>query len=189
MAQSHIEFITVTPFNRIKEGWKIADQNLLELVNQFDPTTSYSNFVDPYDCQQAEPDLYQQAFLHVVTETVFDYPHNAYGEKTFKPVSCLRPFVMLNVPGALQELQDFGFKTFSNWWSEDYDSILDPTARLLAVLDIIKWVCEQDVVKLKNLMLDMQPILEHNHYHYYNKFVPQQIAKFDIACRKNLKPR
>lgn len=186
MDQNHFELITVHPFVRHREKWQVNDQYLVELVNNLDSNMVYSNFVDPYDCQQAEPELYQKSFLHVITETIFDYPHNAYGEKTFKPISCFRPFVLANIPGALQELRDLGFKTFSNWWSEDYDNIKDPTERLYAVFDIIKWVCEQDIIQLKNLLVEMNPVLEHNYNFYYNNLAPTQIKKFELACRKNL---
>jgi hypothetical protein len=184
-----IEFIVTDPLIRINEGWKLTDKNIQQLLKDFDSNTRYSNFEDPYDCQQAEPELQQRAFLHVVTETVFYYPHNAYGEKTFKPVSCFRPFVLVNVPGALQELRDLGFQTFSAWWDEDYDNIQDPTDRLYAVLDIVQWAYNQDLDQVKALMQEMQPVLEHNYHHYYNELVPQQLKKFSAACLKNLKFR
>ena len=189
MVQSNLELIHTSPFLRIKDGWQVRDQNLLELLKNFDFQTNYSNFEDPYHHKQAEPELYQQCFLQVVTETVCDYPHNAYGEKTFKPISCLRPFVILSVPGSLKDLQKLGFYTFSDWWSEDYDNISDPTERLFAVLDIINWIGTQDLSTLQKMLLDMMPILQHNHTHYFNTLVPQQILKFEINCKKNIKPR
>ena len=106
-----------------------------------------------------------------------------------KPIMNFRPFVLLCVPGALQELKDLGFKTFSDWWNEDYDQIVDPTQRLYAILDIVKWVCNQELDDLKQLMEQMRPTLEHNYQHYYNSLLSDQIKKFDQACCDNLKPR
>jgi hypothetical protein len=186
---TQIELIVPQPFIRINEGWRIRDSELQRLLAEFDRATKYSNFTDTYDVQQAEPELEQQAFLHVVTETVFYYPHNAYGEKTFKPISCFRPFVQLNVPGALQQLRELGFQTFSSWWDESYDTIQDPTDRIHAVLDIVKWVCDQDLAAVKGLLQEMQPVLEHNYHHYYNDLKAKQLKKFNAECFKNLKFR
>lgn len=189
MDRNQVELLGVQPFSRIKEGWLITDKYLNQLIENFDSTISYANFVDNYDRIQAEPKLYQKSFLHVVTETIFDYPHNAYGEKTFKPISCLRPFVLVSLPGALKDLRNLGFQTFSSWWSEDYDSILDPTERLYATLEIVKWVCSKDIGTLQTMLTQMESVLLHNHNFYYNKLVPYQIKKFELACKENLKPR
>jgi hypothetical protein len=184
-----LKLLTVQPFTRINDGWKINDPGLKNLLQNFDVTRAYSNFEDSYSVQLADPLLHQRPFLHVVTETIFDYPHNANGEKTMKPIMNFRPFVLLCVPGALQELKDLGFKTFSDWWNEDYDQIVDPTQRLYAILDIVKWVCNQELDDLKQLMEQMRPTLEHNYQHYYNSLLSDQIKKFDQACCDNLKPR
>ena len=189
MDHNQVELLVTQPFYRIKEGWLITDKYLNQLIENFDSSIGYSNFVDNYDRKQAEPELYQKAFLQVVTETIFDYPHNAYGEKTFKPISCFRPFILVSVPGALQELRDLGFQTFSSWWSEDYDKIQNPTDRLYAALEIVKWVCSKDIGTLQNMLVQMKPVLTHNYNFYYHKLVPYQTKKFELACKENLKPR
>jgi hypothetical protein len=181
--------ITTTPFARINDSWCINDATLNTLLSTFSHETAYTNFNDNYSIHNADPELHQRAFLHVVTETIFNYPHNANGEKTMKPIACYRPFVLVCVPGALQDLKDLGFKTFSNWWCEDYDLIIDPVDRLYAILDVVKWVCGHDVSDLTNLLSQMQPVLEHNYNHYYNTLLSEQTKIFDQACRKNLKPR
>lgn len=187
--ENNLNLITTQPFTRIKEGWKITDGILKKLLGNFNHSTKYSNFNDTYSIGFADPALHQQAFLHVVTETIFDYPHNANGEKTFKPIACFRPFVLVCVPGALQELRDLGFKTFSNWWDESYDLIKDPTERIYAIFDLVKWTCNKDLNDLKTMLYQMQPVLEHNYSHYYNNFLSDQLIKFDKACYENLKPR
>lgn len=186
---TNLNYIIITPFTRIKEGWQITNKLLNNLVNNFDHSTKFINFNDTYSITLADPELHQRAFLHVVTETIFNYPHNANGEKTFKPISVFRPFVMVCVPGALQDLRDLGFKTFSDWWDESYDCIQDPTERIYAIVDIVKWVCKQDLDDLKKMLYQMQPVLEHNYDYYYNNFLTDQLTKFDQACYENLKPR
>jgi hypothetical protein len=187
--EPYLDLLTVKPFTRFNEMWRIADPALKNLLSEFDSSKQYSTFEDTYSIEFADPELHQRAFLHVVTETIFDYPHNANGEKTVKPIACFRPFVLVCVPGALQELRDLGFKTFSNWWDESYDLMQDPTKRLYAVLNIVKYICSLEIADLKNMLDQMQPVLEHNYFHYYNVLREDQLKKFEQACCENLKPR
>lgn len=181
--------VSIVPFTRINENWKIKNKHLKTLLENFDSDKIFSNFNDNYRLMNADPELYQQAFLHVVTETIYHYPHNADGEKTFKPISCLRPFILVSLPGALQNLKNLGFKTFSDWWDESYDSIQDPDDRMLAIIDIIEDICTKDIIELKEMLLDMQHILNYNYKHYYDRFLQYQILKFEQSCIDNLKPR
>jgi hypothetical protein len=181
--------INLRPFHRICEGWPIKDELLKQLLAEFDYDSSYKNFEDNYSIEFADTELHQRAFLHVITETIFDYPHNANGEKTMKSIASFRPFVIVGVPNSLRDLKNLGFKTFSSWWSEDYDQIEDPTERIYAVYDIIKWICSIEPDQLKAMLVEMQPVLEHNYNYYYDCFLNDQLAKFDLACQENLKPR
>ena len=64
-----------------------------------------------------------------VTETEFNYadgediPSVNFSEKTFKAMLGMHPFFVLSQPKALWSLQQLGFKTFSDYWNEDYDLI------------------------------------------------------------------
>lgn len=184
-----LRLITVQPFTRINDGWIITDGFMHEVLDSFDHKQSYCNFNDKYTIEFADQDLHQSAFLHVITETIFDYPHNADGEKTMKPIAVFRPFVLVSVPGALQDLKNLGFQTFDRWWDESYDLIPDPTQRLCAVVDIVKSVCEKDISDLKAMLKDMHDVLQHNYDHYYNNLLQQQLTKFDLACQANLEIR
>ena len=133
--------------------------------------------------------LYQQSFLHVVTETVFNYPMFFPSEKTAKPLLNKRPFVMVGPPGSLKNLKSIGFKTFSDFWSEDYDTIADPELRIMAIVDIIEWVCAQSVDDLQSLCVRMKDVLNYNFTYYVNEFEISQLIKLEQACIENLKPR
>lgn len=189
MDTDNLTLIQVSPFTRINERWKISDPGLAKIFDQSDPATKFVNFDDTYSLHMADVELYQQSFLHVVTETIFHYPHNANGEKTWKPIANFRPFVILGVPGSLSDLRRLGFMTFDRWWDESYDDIQDPSQRLLAVADIIKWVCFQKLEELQILLKEMKPVLEHNHRYYHETMQQQQTLLFDEACKKNLLPR
>jgi hypothetical protein len=174
---------------RINDLWFLHNNQLQDIVNLFPTDSSFKNFVDHYTFTQNDHALFQQGFLQIVTETVYDYPAIFYSEKTFKPIVNKRPFVMLGTPGSIKKLQDMGFKTFSNWWNEDYDNIQDPEKRLLSVFEIIKSVYNKSIEELQTLCNDMDDILEYNFNFYIKDFKYAELKKFEEACIENLKLR
>ena len=62
----------------------------------------------------------------LVTETVAGDDHHGHvflTEKTFKPILLKMGFVIAGRMGVLKKLRDLGFKTFSDYWDESYDTI------------------------------------------------------------------
>ena len=55
-----------------------------------------------------------------------------------------------------------GFKTYSDFWSEDYDKIQDPLDRLDEVINVLKKLCEMSVEDRKEMYEKMKPVLKHN---------------------------
>ena len=113
-----------------------------------------------------KPTPINSAFLHVVTETVVDRVHLT--EKIFKPIVLKQPFVLVGGAGCLEYLKDYGFSTFSRWWSEDYDNIQDTTERMQAVAEIVNWIGKQD--RLESLRNQMKETLDYNYHWFYNGF-------------------
>ena len=112
----------------------------------------------------------QKAFLQVVTETVY-YPKKLHlTEKIFKPVVCKQPFLLLGATGNLGYFKNYGFKTFSGFWDESYDSVIDPGARVQCVVNIIDHLSKLPRHELIEMKKDMSHILEHNFTHFYHDF-------------------
>lgn len=186
-----LELITVLPDEALhKEYFIIKDQNILNILESVDVNEKFCNFQDTVDrANSSDPVLHQTCFLHLVTETVFDYPHNCFGEKTWKPIVNLRPFIIVSVPGSLANLHSLGFKTFSNWWDESYDTIQDPLQRMLSIVNLTKEICQKSLVDLQKIYHDMKPTLKYNYDHYYGNFISDALNNFEQACQKNLLPR
>ena len=87
---------------RVNDQWFLHNNQLQDIVNLLPPNTSFKNFVDHYTFVENNHELFQQGFLQIVTETVYDYPAIFYTEKTFKPIVNKRPFVMLGVAGSIK---------------------------------------------------------------------------------------
>jgi hypothetical protein len=108
-----------------------------------------------------------ESFLFVVTETCYWQSKTHLTEKIFKPIVLKMPFLLVGCAYNLEYLRSYGFKTFSDFWDESYDSIEDPILRLKAVVEILQDLSTMDSAQQKSMLLDMQPILEHN-YNLFN---------------------
>jgi hypothetical protein len=177
--------------SRINDKWVLHTAAMQNIITSFPADSSVKNFSDPYDIGPYENDhaLFQQAFLQIVTETVFDYPVVSFTEKTFKPIVNKRPFVMLGAPGSIDRIQSLGFKTFNKFWSEDYDNIQDPEQRLLAVVDIVDNISSMSINELQDLCISMEDVLNYNFNHYVNNFKNNELKKLEQMCIENLKSR
>jgi hypothetical protein len=181
-------FLYTSTNTRVNDKWYLTDE-LATIVNRWPADLKYKNFVDIYDQidqKQCQYQLLRQSFLQVVTETAYHYPLVSWTEKTFKPFVSKRPFVALGTQGLIKHLHFLGFKTFSRWWSEDYDQIEDPEKRLLAVVDIVEWLCKKSILELHDICNSMQDVLNYNHDYYFSKFTQVQEDNFERACIKNL---
>ena len=178
--------LSTTTNTRINERILLTDQNLIKIVSEYPATARFKNFSDSFSHTTAPSLLHQAAFLHVVTETVYNYPVTFFSEKTAKPILNQRPFVIVGPVGSVHSLRSLGFKTFAQYWSEDYDSIADPGQRILEILKIIDWVCEHSVTELQSLCIAMQDILQYNYNHYTKNFQQDQLSRFEQSCIENL---
>ena len=110
------------------------------------------------------------AFWHVVTETVFYYDKLHLTEKIFKPIVSKQPFMLLAAPGNLDYLKSYGFKTFDGIIDESYDRIQDNDSRTEAVVKQLAWYCELSDQEKVNVMRRIEPVVLHNFHHFYGEF-------------------
>lgn len=112
-------------------------------------------------------DKLMESFVFVVTETCYWQSKTHLTEKIFKPIVLKMPFILVGCAHNLEYLRSYGFKTFSDFWDESYDTIEDPIERLKSVVEILRDLSTMDSEQQKSMLLDMQPILEHN-YNLFN---------------------
>jgi len=131
-------------------------------------------------------ELQMLSYIQVVNESFWHYSpnHIFINEKTFKPIACLQPFLINGMPGSLKHLHELGFKTFSKWWDESYDNIVEHDLRVEAVAKITLELCNKSHKELANMLYDMYDVLSHNanvlrkyplHKNLYN-----QLSNFSI---------
>lgn len=110
-------------------------------------------------------DFLNYSFVYVITETVGEYPYPYFSEKTWKAMITGVPFMIVGSKHSLQTLQSFGFKTFNNWWSEDYDALSTLAERTEAVVKELKKLSELNHASLISLKKEMCSTLKHNFEH------------------------
>ena len=106
-------------------------------------------------------DLYKNSWVSVVTEaSFFDYESTVFiSEKTFKPIACMQPFIIVGSKNVLKYLRKLGYKTFSPFIDETYDDVDDPD-RFAAIVNAIKKIDEID--NKIDWYNSLQEIVEHN---------------------------
>lgn len=107
--------------------------------------------------------VYDNIFCSVVAESEFFEVTSNVSEKTLSAIQHKKPFVILGSPNTLQLLKDLGFKTFEKYWSEDYDNYYCSKERFEKVCDVIEFIDSFTIDQCKDMLLDMEDILEHNY--------------------------
>ena len=78
-------------------------------------------------------EFYSRVNYILVSETICTENKKHLTEKIFKPIAAGKPFLLAGGYKNLEYLKRYGFKTFSDYWTEDYDNIFDPKERLDSV--------------------------------------------------------
>lgn len=122
---------------------------------------------DNTDLQQNQamtllPKDYLNTYLSVITETLADndvFP----SEKIFKPILMLHPFIVVSSKHYLKMMKELGYQTFSPWFDESYDEVDNLAIRIRIITDEIQRLSELKDQQKCNMLIDMFPVLEHNH--------------------------
>lgn len=162
-------------FNNFFFDIKKLDENITSKIrNNYEYlNNNYKNFLDPsiknydhLDFKTQNNDFLwnsiQDSFLNIITETSYTSYNINISEKTLKPITCYRPFVVLGTPGCLRKLKGLGFKTFSKWWDESYDDEQDHALRLQKIYYITKEILDKSNKELEEMLDEMKDVLIHN---------------------------
>jgi hypothetical protein len=115
-----------------------------------------------------------ESFVFLVTETCYFQNKTHLTEKIFKPIVLRMPFILVGCANNLEYLRSYGFKTFSDFWDESYDSESDPIKRLDAIVKILRDISNMTQEEQQAMLVKMQPILDHN-YRLFNS--PEFVRK------------
>ena len=128
----------------------------------------YNDGIDPektnpnYDNQVEK---FHNSYLHIVTETNSENTQLFFSEKIFKPIVHWQPFVVVGNPGSIALLNEFGYKTFSDYIDESYDQETCVETRLRKIFCAVTEFINKPAEELTKLMQEMRPIFEYNMLH------------------------
>lgn len=132
--------------------------------------------------------LWQKAFFHIVTETVFYDNKLHLTEKIFKPIVARRPFILVGAYRNLKYLKSYGFKTFDKWIDESYDDEQDPDLRMEKIIFEIKKITLLSKDQKIKMQHEMQSTLDYNFNHFYNEFkkiiVTELVDNFETCLKQ-----
>jgi len=111
---------------------------------------------------------YTKFFIELVAETWTEGNTFAPTEKTTRPINFKKPFIVYGSRDYLCYLRQMGFRTFSDFWNEDYDGY-EGVERYKRILTLIDNLSKKSVEQLQSMYYDMQYTLEHNHRLLINK--------------------
>ena len=119
-------------------------------------------------CWLDQIDLSTESMIYHVSETVYFGRRHHLTEKTFKPIAIGMPFVLSAPAHSLSYLRNYGFKTFSAVWNEDYDLIEDDYKRTEYIVLLLKKLDKMNSKEKQHMFETCIPIIEHNWNHFYN---------------------
>lgn len=109
----------------------------------------------------AERKPYNEYFMEIVVETDTT-SYSWITEKTIKNFYVGKAFLMMCGAHGLEHLRSFGFKTFSPWINESYDSMENNYLRFSAIQQEIDRIGSMSYAELNDMHKEMIPIHEHN---------------------------
>jgi hypothetical protein len=105
------------------------------------------------------------SYFYIASETFMHSEFKFVTEKVFKPIAHFQPFLFLSYPGALKQLNQLGFKTFSPFIDESYDEEEDEIKRFNLIYSEVQRLCSMSLEELHSWYWCMEEILIHNHSH------------------------
>lgn len=107
-------------------------------------------------------EFYPNFLIDIVAET-FTSGHTFFAtEKTIRPMLMKKPFIIMGPKCFLIHLRQMGFKTFNDYWDEDYDGY-SPSDRYKKILILLDDISKKSISELENTYNSMQNILNHNY--------------------------
>lgn len=133
------------------------------------------------------PKTYNKAYFSIIAGNSFDTPWLHPDEKFWKPLGQFHPFIWLGPTGGIQHLKDKGFKSFSPFIDESYDTEKDCEKRMMMIVNEITRLCSMSKKEIHDWYYnqDMQDVLTYNHKmiinHEENPFYELYNKLFNLA--------
>lgn len=101
-------------------------------------------------------------------------------EKFYKAIIAKKPFIAITTPHFMKEVEQYlGYKTFSPFIDQSYDSIEDDNLRMKALANAVKDLNSLGKSEFKSVVDNLQSITEHNYNNMMSEYAkPRLTGKF-----------
>ena len=125
------------------------------------PNASADHYGIPNDIVSlGHPSNWRSHFLNIVTETFYDINSTGFvSEKIYKPIVGCRPFLVYDPDGACAWLQNRGFETYVNDFTDISDLDLSIPGNMAPFLSTL---CDQSVAYYQKKFVDLQEKILYN---------------------------
>ena len=138
-------------FSTVVNSWPI----------QLEPVDTYG-FCNTVEHTNQLADFYPDFLIDIVAETWTAGTTFFPTEKTVRPMLLKKPFIIMGSRDYLCYLRQMGFRTFSDFWSEDYDGY-EGKDRYVKILQLIDTISKKSKTELNDMYWSMQYTLDHNY--------------------------
>jgi len=147
-------------------------QTLPRLISSPEKYTSFNlyDFSDPITA------FYKSIFVDLVGENHVQGETFFPTEKTIRPMLLKKPFIVFSSKDFLEYLRQMGFRTFSDFWDEDYDGY-EQGDRLRKIYSVIDYIGSKSIDELEAMYWDMKYTLDYNYNLLINKKFQRKITK------------
>ena len=135
-----------------------------------EPYTPGSTLTDGFVAQTKN--IYSDFFIDLVAETFTSGNCFFITEKTVRPMLLKKPFIIFGSRNYLVYLRQMGFRTFGDFWDENYDGY-EGADRYIRILELIDTLAGKSFDELESMYWDMQYTLNHN----YNLLINQKFHR------------
>jgi hypothetical protein len=106
--------------------------------------------------------IYKNFLIDVVAETFTSGNCFFPTEKTIRPMLLKKPFITMGSQNYLCYLRQLGFRTFSDFWDEEYDGY-EGRDRYIRILQLINDLSKKSKSELNDMYWSMKYTLDHNY--------------------------
>jgi hypothetical protein len=145
------------------DKYKITNYQLSTMRNmlplKYDLDSTHENHIAYLSTDMNK--LHNQTLISVVTETTFNRDI-FFTEKIFKPIAYRQPFILVSSYKSLAYLKSLGYKTFSEFFDESYDNIIDNNERLIRIVELCVEINNWSDADKKKFFYKTMPVSQYN---------------------------
>ena len=144
-------------------------------LNYDNANPSFQNFIN-FPLRK----YYSRCFVDVISETRYAQQTANISEKFLQAVMFRTPFIMVAPPHTLEYIRELGYKTFSDFWDESYDTETDHASRLHRLYTVFESLDGRTTEDLRLMYSDMSEIIAHNHNLYLSQTRVKDVKAQDM---------